>query len=129
MGREELIDDERTGNVLKRKQHEDFVVGVVSDWTHTRSKAQVVEALGGQVPCGPVNTANDLFNDPHCAVREMIAEIDLPGGGGSAEIVGHPIKFTNTPSGVYRRPPTLGEHIDEVYAQFGLKPAPNHPAG
>ena len=36
-------------------------------------------------------------------------------------IVGSPIKYTETPTGLYRRPPMHGEHTDEVLAEFGIE--------
>jgi len=114
MGREDLVTDERTKNTYLRRQNEAFVLGVISDWTSGLSKAEVVEALGGRVPCGPVNTAEDIYADPHSAARGMITQFDLPGGNESVSIVANPIKFTETPAGFHRRAPLLGEHGDEI---------------
>jgi len=32
-----------------------------------------------------------------------------------------PIKFLDTPTSLYQRPPNLGEHNDEVLAEFGIE--------
>ena len=82
-----------------------------------------MEALGGRVPCGPVNTAADIFADPHVKARGMISEFELPGDNSKVSIVGSPIKYTATPSGFYRRPPTLGEHTQEILEEFGIRKA------
>jgi crotonobetainyl-CoA:carnitine CoA-transferase CaiB-like acyl-CoA transferase len=79
-----------------------------------------MRALAGRVPVGPVNTAPDLFADPHVRARGMLAEIELPGDNPRVHLAGAPIKLTATPSGVYRRPPRLGEHTAEVLAEAGL---------
>lgn len=125
IGRPDLVDDEKTRNTFVRRKHQHFVEGVVSDWTATRTKAEVVAALGGRVPCGPVNTAADIFADPHVAARGMVSQVELPGENGEVSIVGTPIKFTGTPTGLYRRPPMLGEHTEEVLREMGLKGAAN----
>jgi crotonobetainyl-CoA:carnitine CoA-transferase CaiB-like acyl-CoA transferase len=119
MGREELISDERTKNTYLRRQNEAFVLGVISEWTGARTRAEVVAALGGRVPCGPVNTAEDIFNDPHAAARGMITEFELPGDNAPVSIVANPIKFTTTPANFHRRAPLLGEHSEEI--RSGLK--------
>ena len=120
MERPDLIEDERCKNVYLRKRNQEFVEGEISAWTSTRTKQQVVAAIGGQVPCGPVNTAADIFADPHVEARGMITRFSLPGDNPQVAIVGSPIKFTETPAGFYRSPPQLGEHNDEVLEQFGI---------
>ncbi|NIP14082.1 MAG: CoA transferase [Pseudomonadales bacterium] len=125
IGRPDLVDDEKTRNTFVRRKHQHFVEGVISDWTSARSKAEVVAALGGRVPCGPVNTAADMFGDPHVAARGMISQLELPGANGKVSIVGTPIKYTGTPTGLYRRPPMLGEHTEEVLSEMGLAGAAN----
>jgi len=46
-----------------------------------------------------------------------LVEVEMPGANDKAVLVGPPIKFTDTPAGIYRRPPKLGEHTDEVLAE------------
>ncbi|MYE14265.1 MAG: CoA transferase [Gammaproteobacteria bacterium] len=114
MARPDLKEDPRTRTALVRRENQEYVEGAISAWTSSRSKRDVVATLGGKVPCGPVNTAADIFRDPHVRAREMIAEFELPGSNGHAAIVGSPIKFEKTKTGVHRRPPRLGEHGEEV---------------
>ncbi|MFV2089671.1 MAG: CaiB/BaiF CoA transferase family protein [Pseudomonadales bacterium] len=114
MGRNDLIGDERTRNTYVRRQNQDLVLDVISQWTGALTKQQVVERLGGKVPCGPVNTAEDIFADPHAAARGMITEFSLPGDNPDVSIIANPIKFTATPANFHRRAPMLGEHGDEI---------------
>ena len=120
MERPDLLDDERTANTFVRRKNQEFVQGEIEAWTSTRSRGEIFRALGGKVPCGPVNTGADIFADPHIKARGMIAEIDLPGDNPKVSITGSPIKYTRTPSGVYRRPPLHGEHTSEVLGEFGI---------
>jgi crotonobetainyl-CoA:carnitine CoA-transferase CaiB-like acyl-CoA transferase len=121
MGRPDLIDDERTRNTFIRRKNQDFVEGEIAAWTRQHTKQEVVDVLGGKVPCGPVNTAADIFADPHLKARDMIEEFDLPGDNPRVSIVGSPIKYTKSPTGLYRRPPMHGEHTDEVLAEFNIR--------
>ncbi|MEM7097789.1 MAG: CoA transferase [Pseudomonadota bacterium] len=120
MQREDLISDERTRNVHLRARNQDFVREIVTQWTSSQTKKQVVAALGGKVPCGPVNTAADIFADPHVEIRGMVNRFQLPGDNPEVGIVGSPIKYTATPTRLYRRPPKLGEHTVEVMQQLDL---------
>ena len=115
------LEDERTRrHVFIRRKNQDFVEGEIAAWTREHTKQEVVDALGGRVPCGPINTAADIFADPHVKARDMIEEFDLPGDNPRVAIVGSPIKYTDTPTGLYRRPPMHGEHTEEVLAEFGI---------
>jgi crotonobetainyl-CoA:carnitine CoA-transferase CaiB-like acyl-CoA transferase len=120
LGRAELVDDDRTNNVFARSAHRDFTNDTILVWTRARTTRDVVEALAGRVPVGPVQDAEDIFRDPHVRVREMLVEVEQPGSNSPLTLAGSPIKLTETPSGVYRRPPLIGEHTVEVLAEAGI---------
>lgn len=120
MAREDLIDDPRTGNLFVRSDNQEFVEQAISEWTSVRTKREIIAELGGRVPCGPVNTAADIFADPHVAARDMITRFELPGDNPEVAIVGNPVKFLGSPTAFYRRAPRLGEHNAEVLREFGI---------
>jgi len=123
MGRPDLVLDERTVNVLVRASHRELVNEAVLAWTRETTTREVVAALARRVPVGPVNTAADIFADPHVKIREMLVEIEQPGNNRPITLAGPPIKLTGTPSRVYRRPPNIGEHTEEILAEAGIHPA------
>ena len=120
IGRPELGLDDRYKNNVVRLANSDDIIALVSDWTRTRTKAEIVSTLGGEVPVGPVNTVEDIFADPHTKIREMLAEVEQPGLDRNVLVANTPIKLTQTPGGVTRRAPHLGEHTDEVLAEAGF---------
>ena len=115
MGAADLIDDPRAANTFKRNENAEYIDARISSWTASLTRQEIMAAIGGDVPSGPVNTAEDIFNDPHVAARDMITTFKLPGDNPEVSIVGTPFKFTETPAGFYRRPPKLGEHNDEIF--------------
>lgn len=121
MGRKDLIDDERTDNVLRRAKNRAFTIETISEWTRTHTRREIVEQLGGKVPVGPVQTSADIFEDPHVEARNMLPEVDLPGENDPVQLPGTPIHFTGTPAGIHRRPPKLGEHSDEIFRELGVR--------
>ena len=118
IGRPELGIDDRYKNVVVRIEHRDAVIALISEWTETRTKAEIVSALGGLVPVGPVNTVDEIFADPHIKAREMLVEVEQPGMDRAVAVTNNPIKLTKTPSGVRTRAPLLGEHTDEVLKEW-----------
>lgn len=116
--RADLIHDPRTVSNKDRVQNAGFVKETVGAWTAARTTAQVVAELSGSVPVGPVNNAEALFNDPHLKARNMLVAVDHPGSPRPVVLPNSPIHFSATPSGIYRRPPKLGEHNDEVFAEL-----------
>ncbi|MEV0261781.1 CoA transferase [Streptomyces sp. NPDC050617] len=118
IGRPELVGDERTESNGARVANAEFVKQVVTEWTAERTTADIAEILGGRVPVGPVNDAADLFTDPHVKARDMLVAVEQPDGARPVVFPNCPIRFTSTPSGVYRRPPLLGEHTQEVLAEL-----------
>jgi crotonobetainyl-CoA:carnitine CoA-transferase CaiB-like acyl-CoA transferase len=121
MQRPDLVNDERTKNTFVRRRNQEFLETEISAWTSTKTKAEIVDIIGGRVPCGPVNTAADIFADPHVEARQMITRFTPPGDNPEVAIVGSPIKFTETAAGFYRAPPGLGEHTKEVLDEFGIQ--------
>jgi len=128
IGRVDLIDDPRTFENVARLQNTALVLDAISSWTKQHTRAEVIAELSGRVPVGPVNTVTDIFADPHVHARAMLADIELPGGA-HAQIAAPPLKFTETPVRVYRRPPLLDEHRGEILAEAGItEPAADGPA-
>jgi crotonobetainyl-CoA:carnitine CoA-transferase CaiB-like acyl-CoA transferase len=123
MGQPELGLDDRYKNNVVRWEHRDEVIALLSGWTRSRRKAHIVDALGGRVPVGPVNTVEDIFADAHVKARGMLAEVEQPGLEGKVKIAASPVKLTKTPASVRSRAPLLGEHTDEVLNDFGIDAA------
>lgn len=119
MGRPGLKDDPRYRTNAERLSRADEVRAIVREWTTAHTTREAVDALGGIVPCGPINTVVDIFNDPHVARRKMIAPIEHPGSKKTVAIAASPVKMTDTPGTIRRRAPLLGEHTREVLASLG----------
>ena len=80
-----------------------------------------LEELG--IPCGPINTIAQVFADPQVHHREMKVTLPYPlSAHGMIDLIGNPIKFSETPVCYCYAPPTLGEHTDTVLRSLlGLK--------
>ncbi|MFK0111972.1 CaiB/BaiF CoA transferase family protein [Streptomyces sp. NPDC091217] len=114
LGRPGLGDDPRFATNNARVVVRDQVRAVIEDWTSALPTAEVVDALSAQVPCGPVNSAADIYADPHLRIRDMLVELEQPGSADPVTVAGQPIKFAGAETRAYRRAPLLGEHTAEV---------------
>jgi crotonobetainyl-CoA:carnitine CoA-transferase CaiB-like acyl-CoA transferase len=120
MGRPDLATDPRFATNAARMINSAETIGILEAWTRTRGKAEIVSALDGKVPCGPVNTAADIYADPHMAARGMLVEVEHPGSARPVTIASTPIRMTETPGGVVRRAPLTGEDTDAELSALGL---------
>lgn len=93
---------------------------MVSDWTRKFTKSELAEILGSLVPFGPVNNVEDIFNDEHFRIRNMLVDVEQPGAESPVTIAGSAIVTSKTASGVRGRGPLLGEHTTEVLYEFGI---------
>ncbi|MEI6839411.1 MAG: CaiB/BaiF CoA-transferase family protein [Alcaligenaceae bacterium] len=78
-----------------------------------------LEAVG--VPCGPIQTIDQVFAHPQVIARDIWKNIPHPTGG-SSPTTASPMNFSATPVQYRRAAPTLGQHTDEVLSEIlGIK--------
>jgi formyl-CoA transferase len=117
MGREDLLDDPRFATPEARFEHNDEVNAVVSEWTRTRDKREVMELIGAAgVPAGAVFDNADLANDPFLRERGTFVEIEHPVRG-RVVMPGSPIKMSASQVPVTPAP-LLGEHNEEILGEL-----------
>ena len=114
MGRPELADAPDFATNNSRLANSERTYAAVEQWSRNVSTASVVDALAGRIPCGPVNRASDIVADPHVAARDMVVTVEHPDGG-QVQIVGSPIKFSETRASQMMRAPRRGEHMDAAW--------------
>lgn len=123
IGQPELGTDPRFENNRARVQNAGEVRRILAGWCSQRTKKQVMDELGGYVPAGPINTAEDIFNDPHIAARDMFLHLEHPGSKRQGTFAAPPIKLKGTPASAARRAPLLGEHTAGVLRSLGYSEA------
>ncbi|MGC9332634.1 MAG: CaiB/BaiF CoA transferase family protein [Anaerolineae bacterium] len=114
MGRDELIDDPRTADGTARAAHADLIRSTIEDWLGDKSRSEAVALLEQKgVPSGPVYTAEDLFQDPHIAARNMLITIDDPVAG-PRKYARSPLHLSAAPEIPTAPAPRLGEHTRPI---------------
>ncbi|MBW7469740.1 CaiB/BaiF CoA transferase family protein [Marinobacter sp. F4218] len=106
--------DERFATNRARVANRRELIPKLRQATVMRSTREWVEILeGAGVPCGPVNTLDQVFDDPQILARGMrqtVTHTDL----GEVPTVGNPIKLKLTPVTYRTAPPLLGEQSEQV---------------
>jgi formyl-CoA transferase len=117
-GREELIADPGFATPQARLPKIPECFSIIEKWTMTKTKFAVMTALNEvDVPCGPILSMKDIYEDKSLYERGMLVEVDHPTRGRYVQ-VGSPIKLSDSPVEV-KRSPLLGEHTDEVLVWLG----------
>ena len=117
-GRPDLASEPRFVKNADRVRHRAELVPVLETVMKTRAKADWLSALeAAKVPCGAINSLDEVFADPQVQARGMVTHwqhplrADLP-------LVSSPIKLEKTPVRTDRPPPMLGQHTDEVLGEL-----------
>jgi crotonobetainyl-CoA:carnitine CoA-transferase CaiB-like acyl-CoA transferase len=121
VGREDLIDDERCRDDISRGNNYALINDAMTAWCGKRTKEQALAELEkARVPCGPVYDLDEVLADPQVGARNLIEEVEFPGGTRPVPIAAPPARLAETGPGRARRAPTLGEHTNEVLSEIGF---------
>jgi crotonobetainyl-CoA:carnitine CoA-transferase CaiB-like acyl-CoA transferase len=116
----DIADDPKFATNPKRVENRDEVVAIVSKKIKTKTMQEWLDILNDEgVPCGPIYTVDQIFNDPQVLAREMLVEVDHPKCG-KIQVTGSPIKLSETPAEITTHPPMLGEHNSSILQEFGF---------
>jgi crotonobetainyl-CoA:carnitine CoA-transferase CaiB-like acyl-CoA transferase len=120
IGRPELGSDERFLTNAARLRNRAALVGLVRDALRTQPSAHWVDSFErASLPCCPVNTLDQVFADPQIEARAMRISMPYPlAANGNVELIGNPIKLSETPPTYRHPPPTLGQQTDEVLQEL-----------
>lgn len=120
IGRPDLVTDPDFATNPARLAHSARTIGIVTDWTRERTRAQISDVLGGKVPFAPVMTAEDIFSDPHFQTRGMLSQVSFPGAATGLQIANTPVRMDHATAGVRTQAPLIDEHAQQILSEFGF---------
>ena len=114
LGHPEWASDERFATNRARVANRKELIPRLRQATVMRSTQEWVQILERSgVPCGPVNTLDQVFEDPQVLARGMKQSVQHPSLG-DVPTVGNPIRLKLTPVSYRTAPPLLGEQSKQV---------------
>ncbi|GMQ53785.1 CaiB/BaiF CoA-transferase family protein [Halopseudomonas aestusnigri] len=117
-GHPEWATDPRFVSNAARVANRAELIPLIRQVTVFRTTAEWIAALEqAGVPCGPINDLAQVFADPQVQARGTRIRMAHPLAG-EVDLVANPIRLSRTPVDYRRPPPLLGEHNNEVFADW-----------
>jgi crotonobetainyl-CoA:carnitine CoA-transferase CaiB-like acyl-CoA transferase len=112
--------DARFADNNERARNQEALVPLIEEALLKQSSAHWIEIIAGLgIPCGPINSVDEVLRDPQVLHRKMVVQMH-DSNGNALDMIGSPIKLSDTPMVLERLPPKLGEHNAEVFREFEL---------
>ena len=119
---EHWLGDPRFADAKARSENRDALNAEIEARTVEGSSAAWVAKLNeAGVPCGPINSIDQVFADPQ--VRHLGIAQTLDDGERRVTYVAQPFALSRTPSGIVAHTPALGAHTDAILGELGYSAA------
>ncbi|WP_254533254.1 CaiB/BaiF CoA transferase family protein [Natrinema gelatinilyticum] len=112
--RGDLIEDSRTADGPSRAENDDIIRDAIEGWLSDKTREEACEIFNNNgVPTGPVQTAEDVFDDPQVEARNMLVDIEDPEYGTNT-FARTPMRLSKAPEIKKDPAPRLGEHTESI---------------
>lgn len=118
MGRPDLLADARFAtNPARTANQAELEVILTELFTQSPTGFWLKHLESAGIPCGPIQTVDEVVRHPQIQAREMMVEIEHPDAG-PLLMPGSPLKLSETPPKTDKPAPRLGEHTEEVLGKL-----------
>ena len=120
MGEAHWLTDPRFKDDISRGNHGELISERMAHWCAQRTSAEALETLGAaKIPAGEVLRPQQTLDDPHIQAMNFFQATEFPGIPRPAPLAKVPVFLSRTGGSIRRRPPTLGEHTEEIMGELG----------
>ena len=120
MGEAHWLTDPRFKDDINRGNHGELISQRMAHWCAQRTNAEALETLGAaKIPAGEVLRPQQTLDDPHIQAMNFFQPTEFPGIPRPAPLAKVPVFLSRTAGSIRRRPPTLGEHTEEIMDELG----------
>jgi CoA:oxalate CoA-transferase len=117
------VGDPRFANYASRKANEGALLALVEPAVHARRSVELEPALrAAGVPCAPVNTFKEVFEDAQIVARAVVQDVEHPRLG-RMRTTRNPVLLDHDGPAIERHAPMLGEHSEELLRELGYSAA------
>lgn len=114
IGQPELATSPLFSTNAQRVNHRSDLIPVVANVLALKPTSYWIDALEQvAVPCGPVNTLEQVFNHPQTKHRQMVREVP-DWDENMIKTIASPINLSDTPVVYHSAPPELGQHTQQI---------------
>ena len=119
LGRAELAQDERFCNLRVRAANAAAAIDILDEIFATKPRQEWMRILrtSGDFIFTIVNSVDDLPTDPQVVANNYILDFDHPQFG-KTQVVGIPVRLSETPGAVRLPAPEFGQHTEELLSQL-----------
>ena len=119
----DLLDESDFATVESRHLNRERITARLQQRLGQFSVTSVLDLLNDAgVPCGPIYSIPEMFDDPQVRHLRMTALVEHPSRG-PVDVLRQPVTLSRTPAIVGRPAPLLGEHTMEILADLGYSAA------
>ncbi len=105
--------DNRYATNSARIMHRNALIDAIANVIDKKTTAYWIEKMeAAGVPCGPINTIEDVFADRHVAQRQ--ANFTISSSKGEIPSVANPLKLSESPVEYRLAPPALGQDSRQI---------------
>ncbi len=123
VGREDLRTDPRFDSTRGRVKNRAELFAVFDELFPTRTTTEWLAALETEdTLCAPVNSYDQVVQEPQVHANHYLQSMEHPRMG-TVEVIGPPIRLSDTPVEVTDPEPALGQHTEEILAGLGYDAA------
>ena len=116
----DLIDHPEFNTADLRSKNRGALNAEIETRTKEKLSAEWIDIFNkAGVPCGPIYSIDQMFDDPQVKHLAIAQNATRPNGE-QQTFVGQPVTLSRTPSKIVAAPPNQGQHTDEVLKEFGF---------
>jgi succinate---hydroxymethylglutarate CoA-transferase len=118
VGAPELAGDQRFRTQLDRAKNQGVLAELLEPLFQKRTAAEWLAEMDRRgVPCAPINSYPEIIADPHVQAMGLVRPLELPNGA-KTRTVAFPVGISGYAFDIYREPPALGAHTQDVEREW-----------
>jgi crotonobetainyl-CoA:carnitine CoA-transferase CaiB-like acyl-CoA transferase len=118
LGKPDWLKDQRYHSNSARVENRQQLCTQISQLLEKRSSEDWLAAFEQQqIPCGPINTLEQVFNDPQVLARNMLVNIEERRSG-ELTLAANPINYSRSQINYSVPPPELGSSTESILSNY-----------